>query len=72
VIPSRKLRLEFRGRIHGGMERAADAFLNGRESRQYLVKRVLPDDHDINIALIRAAIEQRKYRPARSTKQKIC
>lgn len=51
MIPSRKLLLEFRGRIHGGIDWAADAFLSCREPRQYLVKRRLPDDHKVDIAL---------------------
>ena len=45
MIPARKFRLEFRDGIYGRVDRAADAFLDGREPRVYLIECGLPNNH---------------------------
>src|SRR6266700_1657981 len=45
MIPVRKFRLEFRDGIYGRVDWAANAFLDGREAREHLVKCGLPNNH---------------------------
>ena len=45
VIPARKLGLEFRDGIYGWVYRATEAFLDGRQPREYIVKCGLPNNH---------------------------
>src|ERR1700719_1977869 len=53
MIPARKFRLEFRDGIYGWIDRAADVLLDASEPRKYLVKRGLPNNQKIYVALRR-------------------
>src|SRR5439155_20392979 len=53
MISARKFRLEFRDGIYGRVDRAANALLDGRESREYLVKCGLSNHDQIHVALRR-------------------
>jgi predicted nucleotidyltransferase len=56
MIPACKFRLEFRDGIYGRVDRAADAFLDGREPREYLIECGLPNNHFLTAVLKRQKV----------------